>query len=839
MCRAVRNNKTCSSAARPIAGSGQFLNCILFALLTAAALPTHGQTLSSAQEYQYVIEQARNGRHDWALDWLARQGQLQPDNQRIKHDQLIIAGWAGRYQNVIDIHQALPPQALPLPRAALAAVARAYRDARQWPMALSLYREGKRRFPDDRAFSLGETLVLADSGDTSQALVNAQTMVKLRPRDAHSYLVKSYAYRLNNEPYAALEAATKAYTIAPDSPDVVDEYLHALTMAGLADAALRTAQAHSSQISPERMYSLEADRAAELTRLASRPSRQEKDRFSVADRALDAYQELAASKPPAPQDLPGQVPRARIDRLIALHARARTDEVVSEYEALKAQGVVVPSYALGHVASAYLDQRQPEKAADLYLEILNAERAIQVDPAVRLSHQSGLFYSLVESEQFDQAKNVMSVALQEQPAWLRQKGTPLPQPNDLNLAANQHAALAYHYADDPAKAQEMLEHLVAQAPGHSGLRSALAEVYLARGWPRRAERELKLAETSAPRALDVVAEQGKAAMALREWRQAETLIESIAYKHPEDAQVRRLVRDWDRHNRAELRVSGQVGLASDSPVAGDGDLRLDTVLYTAPIGYNWRGFAGGGYATAEFEDVEADYHWYRVGAEWRGRNLTAELEASSNHYGHGAKVGVRALVAYDLNDEWQVGGQASFRTREVPLKALANNITANRLDAYVNWRQSERREWRLTFSPTKFSDGNRRLEFAVSGRERLYTAPHLKLDALVDIGASHNTHAETPYFNPRADLTVLPALALTHTLYRRYDTVLEHRFMVGAGLYAQRGYGSGAIAAVGYGLRYRHDEMFDAGISITGVSRPYDGQREREARVMFDLQIRF
>lgn len=63
--------------------------------------------------------------------------------------------------------------------------------------------------------------------------------------------------------------------------------------------------------------------------------------------------------------------------------------------------------------------------------------------------------------------------------------------------------------------------------------------------------------------------------------------------------------------------------------------------------------------------------------------------------------------------------------------------------------------------------------------------------------------------------------------------------MAGAGIYAQRGHGSGAIAALGYGLRYRFDELLEAGVDVTGISRPYDGKREREARVMFDLRIRF
>lgn len=839
MRRAVNNHNNPPSTARPAAWRAKTLRCAVLLLALSAAVAAEAKTITASDEYRQVIEAARAGRHDWALDRLAEQAALHPEDARIRYDQLLIAGWAGRHQEVIRLYQALPQQALPLPPAALAAVARAYRDERQWTTALTLYREGMRRFPKDPDFRLGETLVLADSGDARAALSMASDLVKRAPRSPSSQLVLSYAYRLNNQPYAALEAATKAYSLAPTNVSVVEEYISALTAAGLSEAALRTAREHAELFSAARLRALEGDRAAELTRLSSRPSRQESSRYVLADRALQAYDELSREDASAQADARSQAQRARVDRLLALHSRARMRDVVSEYESLRAEGVVVPPYALGHVADAYLDMREPEKAAELYLQILDAERAPRFDPSARLSHQSGLFYSLIESERFDAAHQVMEDALQEQPTLLYLKGTPLPEPNDLNLEASQYAALGYQYADDLDEAQARLEHLVARAPGHSGLRSALAQVYLARGWPRRAELELKIAETHTPLSQAVVTQQGKTAMGLQEWRQAEMLVSDVTARYPDNSYVRQLAKDWERHNRAELRITATRGLASDNPVAGNRDLGVDTVVYTPPIGYNWRGFAGGGLAKADFDEYDADYHWFRAGAEWRSRALTAEVEVSSHHYGQGAKMGARIQGAYDLDDQWQIGGQAAFRTRETPLKALANDITSNRLDAYVRWRASERREWSLTLSPSRFSDGNRRLEGAVAGRERLYTTPHVKLDAHLEVSASHNTQEDAPYFNPRADLTVLPSLALTHTLYRRYDTVLEQRFMLGGGVYAQRGYGSGAIAAVGYGLRMRHDEKLEAGISITGISRPYDGVREREARIMFDLQLRF
>lgn len=841
MRRAARDHYSLPEAAQGVASRKRLAGyTMLAALLVASAAYAQTGPVTHTEEYRQVIGQARAGSHAWALQWLQKQVEQHPREPGLRHDQLIIAGWAGRHQEVMRLHQALPPEALPLPRAALAATARAYRDGKLWPTALGLYREGIRRFPNDRAFAAGEVMVLADMGDSQAALAQAQKLTQAFPDQPWSLITLSYAHRRAQQPYAALPAASRAYILAPDDAEAVREYVEVLVEARMAEAALRTARAHPSLISPALVRRLNADRAAELTRLASMPARQEGDRFAIADQALQKYEQLASTTPSASPAMASDAPnRLRIDRLLALHARHRMDQVVQEYEALQAQGVTVPPYALGVVADAYLDLRRPEQASELYLQLLRTEQASRREPTTHLSHQSGLFYSFVETERFDEAQQVMAAAVEEQPAWLLKKGTPLPHPNDLSLEAAHLAAMGQHYADDTEGAQARLEQLVAQAPGHSGLRSSLSQVYLVRGWPRRAERELKIAETQTPRAISVITAQAHTALALQEWEQAKMLIEHAQARYPENAHVKQLVRDWERHNRSELRISGHRGLASDSPVAGNGDVNIDAVIYTPPIGFNWRGFAGGGLANAEFEGQDIDYHWVRAGAEWRSRGLTVEAEASTHHYGQGSKMGARVQGTYELNDQWSISGQYAFRSRQTPLRALAAGITSNRLDAQLLWQANERRRWSLTVSPSRFSDGNRRMEVSISGSERLYTSPHIKLDGLVDIYGSHNTREDAPYFNPRADLSVLPALSLTHTLHRRYENVLEQRFTAGAGLYSQRHYGTGAILMLGYGLRYRFSETFNAGISITGISRPYDGQREREARIMFDLNIRF
>lgn len=76
-------------------------------------------------------------------------------------------------------------------------------------------------------------------------------------------------------------------------------------------------------------------------------------------------------------------------------------------------------------------------------------------------------------------------------------------------------------------------------------------------------------------------------------------------------------------------------------------------------------------------------------------------------------------------------------------------------------------------------------------------------------------------------------------IYRHYDTVWKQQFQAGAGRYWQKGQSSGAITQFGYGQRVQWNNVVDAGVMLTWDKRPYDGKRERNIALAFDLNVRF
>ena len=178
-------------------------------------------------------------------------------------------------------------------------------------------------------------------------------------------------------------------------------------------------------------------------------------------------------------------------------------------------------------------------------------------------------------------------------------------PNDLHLQSMQVDAGARLQADDTPEAQARLEGMARNAPTTPRSRANWPRCIAPARCPGPRERTLKMAETLTPRNIGVENGQGFTALALQEWRQAEALSRDTLARAPENLLSRRLAREWAVHNKAELRIGGYRGLASDSPVSGSGDFGIDAVIYTPPLDYNWRGFAGGGYANGDFEEAAA------------------------------------------------------------------------------------------------------------------------------------------------------------------------------------------------------------------------------------------
>lgn len=783
--------------------------------------------------YASLIQDARQGHYEPALNMLRKQAATASLSKR--YDHIVIAMWAAYPKESIAIYEQLPSQS-DLPDYVLLSVAQAYRDQKSWENALALFETGRQRFPQQASFISGLMMTLSDAGQTEQAIAISKLALEEYSNNIEILNAAAYLYGQNKQIYEALFYADQAYQQAPQLAATQRAYVFALQQARLAESALRYATQHQAAFNNSQYRQLQADAAAELVRMAAQPSRQESERFLIADRALHRYENLLHEWQAYGIQAQADILRIRLDRLAAYHARVRMQDLVEEYQALERSGVIIPNYVLEAVADAYLYLRQPQLASSLYQQLRNSP----LSEEEQFSLESGLYYAHLENDDMFTAQAWLQSTPTAHLPWKYYQGLEEQMPNEWFMSNRRLITKAVLDSGDSASALARYTKMVKQAPNNSGLRVELANTYRARLQARAAERELKIAETLTPRELAVENSQAYTALALQEWRQAELLSQDTLGRYPEHLDTQQLARAWQVHNLSELRVHTQYGISQHSPITDSGDFSVDSKLYTPPMAYNWRGFAGLGYASARFDGKPLQHRWYQAGAEWRARDLSAEAQLSSHHFGFGTKLGIGLRASYDIDDHWTLSTDISSLAASTPLRALQHNIRSRHNGAAIQWRAHEKRSISTRLDHYAFSDGNQRFNASLQASQRLHTTASHHIDGEFAVSAQRNSHKPlAPYYNPRRELSLLPGLRLNHRLYQHYETAWYQLLSLHAGTHYQHGYGTKPSVNLGYGMRYQRNQVLDMGFMINASRRPYDGIQEHELRFLLDLTYRF
>lgn len=784
--------------------------------------------------YDELIIQARDGDRQPLLQYLAvREKQTQLTAGEIA-DWLQVSSWANNDVETLAVWNRYR-QSMDIPARGQIAAARALRNQKQWNASLAVWETVLHAEPGNSDARTGWIMTLADAHRNEQAITEAQRWADEEPGPEREALL-AYVYHAQGKNWDSVLAASQIDTDSDHNKNVVPTLLAAMSANRIAGPALTLSERYPQPDAITRQ--LELDAAAQTVRAAFTPTRNEDERFLVADKALARYDALIAAWEQQPE-AQGDVRRARIDRLGALVIRKRMDEAIAEFESLEASGTPVPDYARRWVASAYLAQKQPDKAESLLESIYFPRGSTLASQPMTMDDQQELLFARLDNNHFDEAEQQLDAYTRETPYLQKVYGSPTPQPNDNWLLARTLRTEYLVAVNNLPAAETHAEQLARTGSGNQALRIAYASVLLARGLPRAAERELKLAEVLEPSNLALERQQAWTAMELQEWHQADELTKDVITRSPDDAATLQLERLMEVHNKAELRIAGSQGISSDSPVSGKNDFTLNAALYSPPINQNWRLFTGYNFARGDFEEGKGISRDLLAGAEWTSRDSWAEMEVSGRNDGSDQKIGGRLSGWYDFSDSWRVGGSAERLSRNTPLRALRNGVNANGGDLWLRWYQNERREYQLSLSGAHFTDGNDRLEYGISGKERLWTLPRFTLDFIPGIGGSHNSKENVPYYNPKRDVSAVAGLRAEHVLYRHYDTVWKQQFEAGAGGYWQKGYSAGAINQLGYGQRIQWNNVVDAGVTLTWDKRPYDGKRERNIALAFDLNVRF
>ncbi|MFN7191726.1 MAG: poly-beta-1,6 N-acetyl-D-glucosamine export porin PgaA [Rhodospirillales bacterium] len=811
---------------------------------SAICLAAAAQAPRADSERAAAVALARGGAVAAGISALEAMRSAFPDDPAVQRDLAVVLTWGGREPEAIVIFDAMwPPQTQEY---LLEAIGLAYRRVDAPFEALAFYRRARQLWPLNVEFMAGESRTLVDLGEPRAGEALALQDVARIGENVELLLAAAFAASAQRRPVDALRYIDRAVKFDASSVPARRERIFAIDAMGAPQRALELADREQGLLAAAERRRLEGNVAAALVRWGILEPPSEAARFAATDRAiamLDMQLATWRAMPVPPEDA---IMRARLDRLVALRDRVRMAEVRAEYEDLDRQGAVVPEFALAAAADAYLYLREPEKARPLYARALERDPR---NPETRLA----MFYAYVELDDFASAYSQVDQAESDQAVWFYLKGLVDPVENPERATAALTAANARLFADELAEANRRIDALAAAAPNNTRFRTALANVYSARGWFRLAAREYRISAALQPRNVANEEAQARNDLAARDYAKVEEPLADLKRRFSENQSVRRLDRLWHVHNLAEFRFEAEQAIRAATNVQGGSGLSLGASVYSRPLATNWRLFASALTAREKLSDSEGaiDLRRTAAGAEYRDPDWVASTEATMSAYSDRAsesfgaglgqgRLGARVLVDRTLDDYLQVGGTAEIFARDTPLRALRNGVTANTASLRGQFRASELRLLGAEIEAMPFSDGNLRLSTAGRAVERLYTRPGFVLDGLAGLAATRNSSdRERPYYNPSADLLATLGLAATQPLYRRYEFLYEHRVTVSPGVYWAAGFGAGPALSVLYEHRIRADDIVEAGLGLSLGRQSYDGIAENNAAVLFNITLRF
>jgi biofilm PGA synthesis protein PgaA len=780
---------------------------------------------------EQAVELARNGRTAEALKALEELYARDPHNKAVFHDYLTVLSWAGQDERVAELAPLLSPQAGP--GYALEAAAKSARRRGDYLQAEYLYRSGLQRFPGDLDFPNGLIMTLADAGRDQAATELACQFEQNYPADPSLLMAKGYAQEAGRDFFAALETYSQIVASDPGHRLAQARRILVLDSLGASPLAVDLAREDPGLLSTEEWQRLLSNQGAFAVRWGDLPPEDDTQRFAQTDLALALLERNLAELDHAQPSARAFELRTRLDRLVALRNRFQMDAVISEYESLQVEAEALPSYVLSAVADAYLYRQQPDQAQALQQLIL--ER--QPDD---FNAKLALFYTLTELENFDSAYALVDSMDQAQQPWLdhrRSDGSRLSRPNPQKAAAATTAAVARVYGGQYTEAEKRLTALHEVAPANLSITRELANVYAVRGWPRRSQQTYALGLSLSPQNKDLQIGLAQNYLERREYRLAELSINRLYALYPEDRQIRRLQRLSEIHNMGELRLSAG-HWDNSGTTQGTREMLFEGMLFSRPLGYHYRMFVSGRYAFAAFPEGDEIYRRYGVGVEYRRPDLEAVAELTYNADG-GDEPGGRLSLLWELDDHWSFPANIELFSRDTPLRALKDDVTADSADLGVTYRASELRSISLNAQAMDFSDGNFRRRLAASLEQRLLTLPKYKLTGIVDLYTSANSRNDTIYFNPDHDFSAALTLDNLHRLYRRYDRVFSHRLALVLGNYWQKDFADDYLAGAAYEHIWETAERFELVYGFSRFRRVYDGQPEYQNYFYTRLNWRF
>ncbi len=650
---------------------------------------------------------------------------------------------------------------------------------------------------------IGLSYCLATEGKGDEAIKTLDRLMMIEPNNIEVRFARAFAYEKEKRFLSAIQEYDRILEISGENPVAKRLRIRDFSDLGARSYALKEAN-WSLHSDTELQKSIEGDMAVDLI---------------AWDEPLEAIDILL----PKLEDRENL--RARFDYMVALAENNSMKEVVMTYEEMVKEGITPPSYVLENVAKAYLYLEEPEKALEVYNE------ALKMNP-VSFNGRMGKFYVLQELRRWEEAKKILDDLDKETPETTGEGKNIRPNWPKLEIALTRGWFLLYE--ERFSESQDFFYNLYEKAPANIGTRTGLAHVYLWRGWPRKALREFRIIETLDPKESKSLIGKISTLNMLAFKEQAREEASDLLSIHPENKHLKQLIRSFEVENMRELFTD----IVYTKEEGGYEDIRTELSL-SQPLSLYTRLY--GFFLRQKTWDSEHAGYYRRAGI---GINHIFDSSWSirqqfSINYDNGEDFGSLTTVNFNPDDYWRFNLSYDSYTTDVPLRARIYGIEAEKYEIGTVYRESDWRDYYLTLSQLKFSDGNRRDQVLLGHSHGLWVKSDWKMRLLFDLYMSRNSLKDAPYFNPSHDYSLSATHLTEHTLYRIYNQAFVHRLFLTLGTYKQSGYSNETIGSIRYEHAYDFSDTQAMVLGLMLKRNVYDGEPVDSSSLYLTYRGRF
>ncbi len=652
----------------------------------------------------------------------------------------------------------------------------------------------------ERLSGLGAKIAKAEqlvkSRDLKALRPLAEELARENPKNPHALIIMVYCHQIAKEHFKALDLNESILRMSPGYMPAINTRYHILLDIKAAQAAKEKLDETGDNVGLEIRKRILGDLSAEQIKFFA-PKKAIKlldENIQFAEDHLQREDSVDAAEV--------FKRRAQFDKFLAMRQAEMMRQIVSDYEKIKEEKIDLPYWVLEAAADAYLYLKEPEKAIELYEQVLlhyqEQGRDRYPDSYELLMAK---YTTLIELERHREAREIIERLENDIPDFARPGGVLVENWDKFSVSIEKAWCMIF---DDRLKeAEEYLENLVASAPHNSNPRVAQAYLHLYRGFPSLALEDFEIATNLDPESKAAAIGHAYALDLNDRSGEGRKIAAKLLEKHPDDLGVQKLDRHFEIQDMRLLSIKSNFSHGGSFVDGAGYTVRLDQPIYP------WRKvYAETIWMQTKDEFEKRNIFRSGIGFDWRlNRDLTLDGGFTLDHQGRDP--GIKGGIKWAVDDHLTLGASYDSYSLNLPPKALLYKYKGQEAKFTAAYRFSEDLLTEASFSNIRMSDGNNNQNYTMRIDKGLTYSAHWKTRlALEGFLTTNRKFEDRGYYAPKYAGSVYVVPMVEHMWYRRYDFSVFDRLYFGIGPHWEKSFKTEEVWYLRYEQEWRLTDTF-------------------------------